>query len=113
TVVGVWPVPPVVAIDENYLVYSIRGTTGVSDVIRMTESAFQKVEKRSIISIVDKKLVDIVNNRDQMIAHNIIDLNIMPVNVHALMREVPLVNLLNYSFSFDKHVQELLDVHIP
>ena len=39
-------------------------------------------------------------------------MNIVPINVHALMREVPLVNLLNYSYTFDITVQNYL-IQIP
>jgi hypothetical protein len=39
---------------------------------------------------------------------NIIDLNIMPINVHSLMREIPLANLYNYAYTFDRSVVELL-----
>lgn len=33
---------------------------------------------------------------------NILDLNIMPINVNALMRDVPLTNIYNYSYTFDR-----------
>ncbi len=38
---------------------------------------------------------------------NILDMNVMPINVHALMREVPLVNLYNYSYTFDKLIADM------
>ena len=34
--------------------------------------------------------------------YNIIDMNIMPINVHAMMRNIPLANIYNYSFTFDR-----------
>lgn len=37
---------------------------------------------------------------------NIIDLNIIPINVHALMREIPLANLYNYAYTYDRLVVE-------
>ena len=38
---------------------------------------------------------------------NLVDLDIVPINVHALGREVPLINIMNYSFSFDQMIKEL------
>lgn len=40
---------------------------------------------------------------------NLMDLDIMPINIHALAREVPLINILNYSYSFDQMLIELLN----
>ena len=38
---------------------------------------------------------------------NILDLNIVPLNIHALMREIPLTNIYNYSFTYDHIVKQL------
>jgi hypothetical protein len=35
---------------------------------------------------------------------NIIDMNIMPLNVHALMRTIPLAPLYNYAYTFDQEI---------
>ena len=33
---------------------------------------------------------------------NLVDLDIAPINVHVLEREIPLINIMNYAFSFDQ-----------
>ena len=38
---------------------------------------------------------------------NILDLNIVPLNIHALMREIPLINTYNYAFTYDHIVKQL------
>ena len=38
---------------------------------------------------------------------NILDLNIVPLNIHALMREIPLTNIYNYAFTYDHIVKQL------
>jgi hypothetical protein len=38
---------------------------------------------------------------------NILDLNIMPINIHALMRDIPLANLYNYAYTFDRLIIDL------
>ena len=47
------------------------------------------------------------NPRARVIMVNIIDLNIIPINVHSLMREIPLANLYNYAMSFDSFVDDM------
>jgi hypothetical protein len=47
------------------------------------------------------------NPRARVIMVNIIDLGIVPINVHSLMREIPLTNLYNYAMTFDQFVDEL------
>lgn len=42
------------------------------------------------------------SDRDGMRSRNIADLNIMPIDVHAMMREAPLANIYNYEYTFDK-----------
>jgi len=47
------------------------------------------------------------NPRHGVILINIFDLNVMPINVHSLMREIPLANLYNYAMTFDAMVDRL------
>ncbi len=44
------------------------------------------------------------NTRLRVMMVNIIDLNIIPLNVHSLMREIPLANLYNYAMTFDEMI---------
>ena len=59
-----------------------------------------------------RELVDYVYNSSgkknkSLAVQNIIDLNIVPINVHALMREIPLANLYNYAYTFDRLVMNM------
>jgi hypothetical protein len=45
-----------------------------------------------------------------MLLFNILDLNIVPINFHALQREIPFVNLMNYSHTFDHLVKETIGI---
>jgi hypothetical protein len=49
-------------------------------------------------------------DRDKMLLFNILDLNIVPINFHALQREIPFVNIMNYSHTFDHLVKETIGV---
>jgi len=81
---------------------------------------------RSIIEIVDEnnnnsaklKLVKFINinnrlskdndSRSKLRILNILDMNIVPFNIHALMKEVPFANLINYSYTFDRLIHDLI-----
>jgi hypothetical protein len=39
-------------------------------------------------------------------------LNIIPINVHAMMREIPLVNIYNYALTFDQMAEQLIGAKI-
>jgi hypothetical protein len=56
----------------------------------------------------DQSLREYTLNRSNAIILNVIDLNINPINVHALMREVPLVNIYNYAFTFDNIIRSFV-----
>lgn len=51
------------------------------------------------------------NSRDEARFFNILDLNLVPINFHMLAKDIPLINLLNYSFTFDKYVVERLAIN--
>jgi hypothetical protein len=93
---------------ENIVPYSLAKKTTLSDIIRMTESNFQKEQRRLIVSRVEGVNPCLIKgDREHMIVYNIIDLNVVPINMNALRREIPLVHLYNYSWTFDKLMCEL------
>jgi len=75
-------------------------------ILALTEDTDDKRAVRRIVESIEKG----DNNRDRktMQIYNIIDMNIIPINVHALMREVPFIHLKNYAFTFDRLVTETI-----
>ena len=45
-------------------------------------------------------------SRDGLQIGNLLDINVSPLNMSAFIREVPFTNLINYSWSFDRFVDE-------
>lgn len=76
----------------------------LSEVIKLTESTFKDDKLKELIEYI---IAEPAREHVSLEVQNIIDLNIVPVNVHALQREVPLVNLYNYSYTFDRLLIEL------
>jgi hypothetical protein len=91
--------PPLAAKEiDNVPVYPIRHT--LHEEITLTESSFKK---RMIQNIVDSiHMHKLGGDFPTLRVMNLLDLNIIPINVHAMMRSVPLANLYNYAYTFDR-----------
>ena len=79
-------------------------------VIELTESAsirFSKDVYKNIIKLGNAALENMT--RASLRTSNLLDMNIVPINVHAFMREVPFVNLFNYSYTFDRMAHEFIN----
>ena len=81
-------------------------------VLRFTEDTDQYNQMKVFIQLMyqnpDMEVVKLDGQRDALRKYNIIDMNIVPINVNALKRELPLINLINYSWTFDKMMEEML-----
>jgi hypothetical protein len=55
---------------------------------------------------------DMPINRHTSMIYNILDLNISPINVHAMRKEIPLANLYNYAYTFDSFTSEIVQSSI-
>ena len=89
--------------DKRYAtaVYALEHS--VSDIIRLTESSLQEDKIKEFVSHVCAQ----TQVRNNLELQNIVDLNIVPISVHALAREIPLINLYNYAYTFDRLIVEL------
>jgi hypothetical protein len=94
--------------DEEKLAFALRSNTSLADVIRLTESTYQREQRRKIVALVEASdPCELLGSRDDMLVYNIIDMNIVPINIHALQREIPMVNLYNYSWTFDRLITDV------
>lgn len=74
-------------------------------ILSVVESSNQDDELEKISMQAGAFGVDAATNTRKMERiYNIIDMNIIPINVHALMRDIPLANLYNYEFTFEQMV---------
>jgi hypothetical protein len=79
----------------------------ITGVVEITESTNRKSQKDKLVGVFNNNNRSSVDT-DTLRVYNIIDLNVMPINVNALMREVPFTNLYNYAATFDTFIKELL-----
>lgn len=100
-------------VDGGY--YFNRTETKLNDIINLIENQLNENKKHNIVKTLigttctqDKSLGEYNLDRSKARILNIIDLNINPINVHALMREVPLVNIYNYAFTFDNIIKSFV-----
>jgi hypothetical protein len=80
----------------------------LSDMMNLIENVVNENKKYEIATYLKTKCAPLSLGLDEYSLDrkkprilNIIDLNINPINIHALMREVPLINIYNYAFTFD------------
>lgn len=84
-------------------------TPKINDVFGYVEDLNKKQAKESFVSKIqtlDSNLHTVT--RENLRVHNILDLGIVPINVHAFMKEVPFTNILNYSYTFDRMVHDMI-----
>jgi hypothetical protein len=105
------PMAAAVDISKNLVPYSLLEKVTLFDVLRMTESNFQAEQRRLIVVLVrGEDPCAGWMDRDKLIINNIIDLNVVPVDIHALRREIPLIHLYNYSWTFDRLIREMFGI---
>lgn len=82
------------------------------DVLAVTESGNQKAQLEKIANVIIAKAgTGSVTDRKAARMTNLMDLNINPINVHAMQREIPLAPTLNYAYTFDQMVLETFVPH--
>ena len=72
----------------------------VENVIDVVESTDQEGSIFKITNLLRHVTASNIPKREQECVDNLVDMNIMPINVHALMRDVPLVNIYNFDMAF-------------
>ena len=84
----------------------------LNNIINLTENTFVSNNKNNFYN---KIKTNILQNKDAYklpeedrntaIILNIIDMNIVPINIHSLMREIPLINIYNYSLTYNEMIE--------
>jgi hypothetical protein len=86
-------------------VFNTSPDTNTEAVINVTNNNNQSTEYDNIKNVITN-VVNQDHNRKWLIVQNILEVNIIPINIHMLQRDIPLIYLLNYSYTFDHMVQE-------
>jgi hypothetical protein len=89
-------------------VFAFQTGNNLSSILSLTENSNLDDNRNKIAKVIDKKQESDGLNRPALRIYNIIDMDIVPINVHAMMREIPFTNLLNYSYTFDRMVHNVL-----
>lgn len=105
-------------VDKNRVVFSLSETmpdVTLQEIIRMTEANTQKEQRLKIVQRLDsnRKECCLAGTRNQMIAYNIMDMNIVPINLAALQREVAFNSLFNYGYTCVRLIEEMFYVPRP
>ena len=95
-------------VNDNMRAYALRTTTTGTQVLEVTDSSYQEEKVADMTSILasaggSPQLASGAARQAERVK-NIIDMNIMPIDVHALMRSMALANVYNYGFTFEEMV---------
>jgi hypothetical protein len=84
--------------------------SGLSTVISLTTSSDKTSRTGEVVDHVinDSNNKNMPINRQSSMIYNILDLNISPINVHAMRKEIPLATLYNYAYTFDSFISDLV-----
>ena len=85
-------------------------TKTLSEAMNLTTSSDTNASMGEVVGYVTKgpNATAPISRRASMM-YNILDLNISPINVHAMRKEIPLANLYNYAYTFDSFVSEIVE----
>jgi hypothetical protein len=88
-------------------VYSL--TVSAQEVLAVAESSNQEEEATKIANLVGGSMDTPAGSggREMERILSLVDMNIIPVNVHALMRDIPLANLYNYEYTFEQMIASM------
>lgn len=94
-------------VQDEALVYSRRAGVNATQVLEVVDSTFQEEKVAVIVQHLkavgqSNALASGADAREQERIANLIDLNIPPINVHALMRSMALANVYNYGYTFEE-----------
>jgi hypothetical protein len=98
-------------IDTSKLIATKQMTIPLSDVMAMTVSSKgtdDNVQKITEVVYSTSGQSPVSGSRHEMAVYNIIDLNVSPINVNAMRRDIPLVNIYNYAHTFDSVTSEVI-----
>jgi hypothetical protein len=93
------------------LTYQMSGI-GIQRIISLTEEYKPENSIKTVNdynNIMDNGQLNLYGDRKQAILLNIIDMNIIPINIHSMTREIPLVNIYNYAYTFDNIIEKDLN----
>lgn len=90
------------AFNNNKPVYSMIQTLG--EILRMTESTL----KRDKMSELAKYIGGSITVNNDLTILNLLDLNVVPINVNAMMRDIPMANLYNFAYTYDRMIVDML-----
>lgn len=107
---------PAANVDNNNLKPFVVSPRSYDDLISLITNTDVEYERQRFVELYARDpagQANPENERSNIQYRNLIETGIVPVNVNALQREIPLVNLLNYAYTFEKYVIESLGVVLP
>lgn len=97
------------AVNPRTAAYALGADAQLENVLSIVESSDQEDSVNDIAKAIGAAASDDVAGRRQALQiQNLVDMNIVPINVHAMMRGVPLANLYNYEYTFEQFACQMM-----
>jgi hypothetical protein len=103
--------PPAPATPQQLAQYFIESYADMEDlqtIIIDVENSIVRNNKEKVAGYVSGFGANDNRSRSDLRIQNILELGIVPLNVHAFMKEVAFTNLLNYAHTFDEYVHSFV-----
>ncbi len=99
--------PDWTSLNNQLLSYQLKNN--IEPVVGLIENSFQQT---SIDTLVKDYTPLSMGSSDRSITliKNIVDLNVMPINIHSLRRDIPFAHIYNYAISFDDMIDHMQKV---
>ncbi len=93
---------------DSKIIPTYQMTESLGSAIELTTNSDVDGSQSTVAAFIDDVSRDGKASRSSSWIYNLLDLNISPINIHAMRREIPLVNLYNYAYTFDSFVTQIV-----
>lgn len=98
-------------INPKNSVFALSNSPKKEAILQILEDSYQDTSIKKILLVLDLEKEANISRKDERI-QVIIDSGINPINIHALMQDIPLANIYNYAYTFESMAAAMYEMPI-
>jgi hypothetical protein len=98
-------------INPKNSVFALTNSPKKEAILQILEDSYQDTSIKKILVVLDLEKEANISRKDERI-QVIIDSGINPINIHALMQDIPLANIYNYAYTFESMAAAMYEMPI-
>lgn len=98
-------------INPKNSVFALSNSPKKEAILQILEDSYQDTSIKKILSVLNLEKEANISRKDERI-QVIIDSGINPINIHALMQDIPLANIYNYAYTFESMAAAMYEMPI-